>query len=124
MSESTVRLAQVMSDHDTNLYGTIHGGVIMKFIDDAAAAVAARWAETQAVTVSADLRFTAPARVGDLVEVVAEVTRVGRTSMVITTVVTGSSSHRTEVAREIASGSLVFVAIDQDSRPVVIPRAR
>lgn len=36
-ADSRVTLAHIMSEHDTNLYGTIHGGVVMKLIDDAAA---------------------------------------------------------------------------------------
>lgn len=38
-------LVHIMSEHDTNLYGTIHGGVVMKLIDDAAAAAAGRHAD-------------------------------------------------------------------------------
>lgn len=36
-ADSAVTLAHIMSEHDTNLYGTVHGGVVMKLIDDAAA---------------------------------------------------------------------------------------
>jgi 5-methyltetrahydropteroyltriglutamate--homocysteine methyltransferase len=75
-------LAGDMSEHDTNLYGTVHGGVVMKLADDAAAAAAARHAGGPAVTVSVDrMTFVAPARVGDLLTVRASVECAGRTSM-------------------------------------------
>ncbi|MFC9544316.1 hotdog domain-containing protein [Streptomyces sp. NPDC056956] len=58
---SRVTLAHIMSEHDTNLYGTIHGGVVMKLIDDAAAAAAGRHADGPPVTASVDgMAFLAP----------------------------------------------------------------
>lgn len=63
---SRVTLAHIMSEHDTNLYGTIHGGVVMKLIDDAAAAAAGRHAHGPPVTASVDgMAFLAPVRAGD-----------------------------------------------------------
>ena len=76
--DSRVVLAHIMSDHDTNLYGTIHGGVMMKLIDDAAAAAAGRHADGPAVTVSVDrMTFLAPVRAGDLLSVEAGLERAG-----------------------------------------------
>ncbi|CAL9349648.1 hypothetical protein SUDANB70_00447 [Streptomyces sp. enrichment culture] len=78
---SRVTLAHIMSEHDTNLYGTIHGGVVMKLIDDAAAAAAGRHAHEPPVTASVDgMAFLAPVRAGDLLTVHAELERAGRTS--------------------------------------------
>lgn len=60
-ADSRVTLAHIMSEHDTNLYGTIHGGVVMKLIDDAAAAAAGRHADGPAVTVSVNrMAFLSP----------------------------------------------------------------
>lgn len=122
IDQSRVQLSQVMSDHDTNLYGTIHGGVLMKFIDDAAAATAARHCECRAVTVAVEsMSFTAPVLVGDLVTATAEVTRVGRTSMTIAVTVQAAPSHHAVPAGHVAHGILTFVAIDDSGRPRAVP---
>ncbi len=121
-ADSQVTLAHIMSEHDTNLYGTIHGGVVMKLIDDAAAAAAARHADGPAVTVSVDrMTFLAPVRAGDLLSVHAELERVGRTSM--TTVVTVASErwNASGPVTEVATARLTFVAIDEDGRPRPVP---
>jgi acyl-CoA hydrolase len=65
---SRVTLSRIMTAIDVNLYGTVHGGVIVKFIDDVAGAVAARHSGGNAVTVAIDeIVFEEPVRVGDLV---------------------------------------------------------
>ena len=71
-----------MTGNDTNLLGTVHGGVIMKLVDDAAGAVAGRHSGGPAVTASMDeMVFLEPVRVGDLVHVKAQVNWTGRSSM-------------------------------------------
>ena len=71
-----------MTGSDTNLLGTVHGGVIMKLVDDAAGAVAGRHSGGPAVTASMDeMVFLEPVRVGDLVHVKAQVNWTGRSSM-------------------------------------------
>src|SRR6476661_5387806 len=81
-AHSQVTLSRIMSAVDVNLYGTVHGGVIMKFIDDVAGAVAARHTGGTAVTASIDeIVFLEPVRVGDLVHAVAQVNWTGTTSM-------------------------------------------
>jgi acyl-CoA hydrolase len=57
-----------MTTLDTNLLGTVHGGVIMKLVDDVAGAVAQRHSGGPAVTASMDeMAFLEPVHVGDLV---------------------------------------------------------
>lgn len=115
-------LAHIMSEHDTNLYGTIHGGVMMKLIDDAAAAAAGRHADGPAVTVSVDrMTFLAPVRAGDLLSVEAGLTRAGRTSMTVGVRVTSERWNSTGPATEVATASLTFVAIGADRAPRPVP---
>jgi hypothetical protein len=72
---------RIMSTVDVNRYGTVHGGVIMKLVDDAAGASAARHSGGNAVTASMDeMQFLWPVRVGDLVHASAQVNWTGRTS--------------------------------------------
>ncbi|NEA78273.1 acyl-CoA thioesterase [Actinospica acidiphila] len=121
-AESRVTLAHIMSEHDTNLYGTIHGGVVMRLIDDAAAAAAGRHADGPAVTVSVDrMTFLAPVRAGDLLTVHAELERAGRTSMVVGVRVSAERWNAAGPGTDVATGRLTFVAIDADGRPRPVP---
>ncbi|MFF7181257.1 hotdog domain-containing protein [Streptomyces sp. NPDC008121] len=121
-ADSRVTLAHIMSEHDTNLYGTIHGGVVMKLIDDAAAAAAGRHADGPAVTVSVDrMTFLAPVRSGDLLSVHAELVRAGRTSMTAEVRVTAERWNASGPTAEVATGRLSFVAVDADGRPRPVP---
>ncbi|MEU2078022.1 acyl-CoA thioesterase [Streptomyces sp. NPDC013489] len=120
--DSRVALAHIMSDHDTNLYGTIHGGVMMKLIDDAAAAAAGRHADGPAVTVSVDrMTFLAPVRAGDLLSVEAALERAGRTSMTVGVRVTAERWNSSGPTTEVATGLLTFVAIDAEGTPRTVP---
>nr|WP_188294795.1 acyl-CoA thioesterase [Streptomyces sp. CBMA156] len=111
-----------MSDHDTNLYGTVHGGVMMKLIDDAAAAAAGRHAGVTAVTVSVEeMSFLAPVRAGDLLTVRARVDHVGRTSMDVSVAVTSERWNLTGPVTRVATAHLVFVAVDAEGRPHRVP---
>ncbi|MBB1242347.1 acyl-CoA thioesterase [Streptomyces durbertensis] len=111
-----------MSEHDTNLYGTIHGGVVMRLIDDAAAAAAGRHADGPAVTASVDgMRFLAPVRAGDLLSVHAELERAGRTSMTASVRVTAERWNASGPAADVATARLTFVAIDAEGRPRPVP---
>ncbi|MEV5239518.1 hotdog domain-containing protein [Streptomyces cinnamoneus] len=111
-----------MSEHDTNLYGTIHGGVVMKLMDDAAAAAAGRHADGPAVTVSVDrMTFLAPVRAGDLLSAHAELERAGRTSMTVAVRVTAERWNASGPTAEVATGCLTFVAVDAEGRPRPVP---
>ena len=74
-----------VADHDTldtNLLGTVHGGVIMKLVDDVAGAVAQRHTGGPAVTASMDeMAFLQPMQIGDLVHAHGRVNWTGRTSL-------------------------------------------
>ncbi|MFP3986006.1 acyl-CoA thioesterase [Streptomyces sp. E11-3] len=121
-ADSCVTLAHIMSEHDTNLYGTIHGGIIMKLIDDAAAAAAGRHADGPSVTVSVNrMTFLAPVRAGDLLTVHAELERAGRTSMDVGVRVTAERWNASGPATNVATAQLTFVAIDAESRPRPVP---
>lgn len=81
-AHSRVTLSRIMTAVDVNLYGTVHGGVLMKFVDDVAGASAARHSGGTAVTAAIDeIVFLEPVRVGDLVHAYAQVNWTGSTSM-------------------------------------------
>ena len=122
-SAARTTLSRIMTVLDTNLLGTVHGGVVMKLVDDVAGAVAARHSGGPAVTVSMDeMAFLVPVRVGDLVHAYAQVNWAGRTSMEVGVRVLAERWNEAGVApTQVASAYLVFVAVDGDGAPRQVP---
>ena len=121
VSESMVILSQVMLPQDANPSGNIHGGVIMKLIDNAAGVVAIRHARNNAVTASIDrLDFHYPVYVGDLITLTASLNMVGRSSMEIGVrveserMISGKTHHT-------ASAYLTFVALNKEGKGLEVP---
>jgi acyl-CoA hydrolase len=121
VKDSSVITAQMMIPQDANPAGNVHGGVVVKIIDEAAGVVAARHARTNVVTASIDrMDFHHPIFVGDLLFFKASMNFVGRTSMEIGVRVEAENLITGEV-RHAASAYLTFVAIDGQNRPVPVP---
>lgn len=119
--DSSVTIAQVMNPQDANPAGNVHGGVIMKLIDTAAAVAASRHARSNVVTASIDrLDFHHPVMIGDLLFLKASLNMVGRTSMEVGVRVEAENSI-TGVVRHTASAYLTFVALNADGRPREVP---
>lgn len=114
-----VTLARIMDDGDANLHGNVHGGVIMKAVDDAAGACAARHTRGKAVTASMDeMVFLEPVRIGDILTCKAQVNWTGSSSMEVGVRVTAQRWDDADaVGHHVASAYLVFVAIGPDEKP-------
>jgi acyl-CoA hydrolase len=108
---------------DTNLLGTVHGGVVMKLVDDVAGVVAQRHSGGAAVTASMDeMDFVSPVRVGDLVHAEAQVNWTGRTSMEVGVRVLAEPWNEAGVEPvRVATSYLVFVGVDGDGQPRAVP---
>ncbi len=106
---------------DVNFGGNVHGGVVMKWIDQAAYACAAQWSKCYCVTVSANgIRFIKPIKVGQLVEINARLVHTGASSMHIYVVV--ASGNATEGSKSVANRCFItFMAVDNQSNPVTVP---
>lgn len=114
--ESMVTLAHVMQPYDANPAGNIHGGIIMKMIDNAAGVVAIRHARSNVVTASIDqLDFHFPVYVGDLVTLKASLNKVGRSSMEIGVRVESEQMTSGKI-HHTASAYLTFVALDEKGK--------
>ncbi len=113
-----------MTAADVNLYGTVHGGVIMKFVDDAAGAVAARHSGGNALTAAIDeIVFMAPVRVGDLVHAHAQINWTGSSSMEVGVKVVAERWDQAGTDPvTVATAYLVFVGVDATDRPRAIPQ--
>ncbi len=121
VADSVATLSQFMMPEHANPTGQIHGGLIMKMVDEAGAIAAMRHAQRPVVTVVVDsVTFKSPVLVGQLVTMQAKVTYVGRTSMevgvhvVAEDPVSGTVTHTN-------SAFLVFVALDDDKQPTGVP---
>lgn len=121
ITESRVTLSMLMGTQDTNNLGNVHGGVIMKMVDEAGALAALRHARAPVVTVTIDsMTFVEPVLVGNLVMFNAELTYVGRTSMEVRVEVIAEDPLR-GISRITNTAYLVYVALDLNSRPTVVP---
>lgn len=117
-SASECTLTHLMTAVDANLHGNIHGGVIMKLVDDAAGVVAARHSGGRAVTVSMDeMVFLVPVHIGDLLNVRARINWAGRSSMEIGVRVESERWDRLGEPQHTSTAYLVYVAIDDDGKP-------
>ena len=110
-------------EHANNL-GNVHGGWIMKLVDEAGALACMRHAQKRVVTVAIDsMVFRQPIKIGDLVVLNAEVTYTGNTSLEAEVVVqaenpiTGERTHTN-------TAYLVYVALDENGKPTQIPPVR
>ncbi|MFF7234337.1 MULTISPECIES: acyl-CoA thioesterase [unclassified Streptomyces] len=122
-SVSRITLSHIMTAVDTNLLGTVHGGVIMKLVDDAAGAVAGRHSGGPAVTASMDeMVFLEPVRIGDLVHVRAQVNWTGRSSMEVGVRVLAERWNESSPAQQVGSAYLVFAAVDEQGKPRRVPQ--
>jgi uncharacterized protein (TIGR00369 family) len=121
VSASRITIAQLMHPEHANNHGNVHGGWIMKLVDEAGALACMRHANHRVVTVAVDrLTFRHPIKIGDLVILNAEVSYVGNTSMeaevqvIAENPVTGKQVHTN-------TAYLVYVALDDSGYPVKVP---
>jgi acyl-CoA hydrolase len=120
----SVTLRFLAEPTDVNFGGKVHGGAVMKWIDQAGYTCAAGWAGTYCVTVYLGaLHFLGPIRVGELVELRALVIRTGRTSLDIAVDVYAGDPKSRE-RRRTGHCVVVFVALDAEGRPTGVPQWR
>ncbi|MBW2654686.1 MAG: acyl-CoA thioesterase [Deltaproteobacteria bacterium] len=119
--DSIVIISRIMLPEDANAAGIVHGGVVMKEIDNAAGVTAIRHTRKICVTASIDrLDFYKPAFIGNLLTIKASINYTGRTSMEIGTRVE-TENLLTGVKTHLASAYLTFVARGEDKKPVKVP---
>ena len=122
VKDSQITIIYQMTHQDANLAGNVHGGVILKDIDNTAGMVASRHANANAVTASIDrVDFYSPVYVGDLLRLLASVNYAGKTSMEVGVRVEAENFMNGEV-RHTASAYLTFVALDADWKPTQVPQ--
>lgn len=111
----------LMTPDTANFAGNVHGGTIMKLLDQVAYACASRYAGRYVVTLSVDqVIFRQPVHVGDLVTFLASVNHTGTSSMEVGIKV-NAENIRQRVVRHVNSCFFTMVALDDNRRPVTVP---
>jgi acyl-CoA thioesterase YciA len=113
-----------MLPRDANALGTIFGGLILSYIDQAGAVEALTHSEEKLVTAALhEVKFIAPVFVGDLVSFYAEVIKIGDTSITVRVTVEARRSALPHDTVRVTQAEVVYVAVDDTGRPVpVLPR--
>jgi acyl-CoA hydrolase len=111
----------LMTPDMANFSGNVHGGTILKLLDQAAYACASRYAGQYVVTLSVDqVMFRQPIHVGELVTFLAAVNYTGRTSMEIGIKVL-TENIREQSVRHANSCFFTMVAVDENGRATSVP---
>ncbi len=119
MAEPSIRV--IMLPRDTNGNGSIFGGVLLSYIDQAGAVEAARQTPHKIVTVAMDkVVFHQPVFVGDVVSFYTELLRVGRTSITVKVIVEAYRRSPGGAPIMVTEAQVVYVAIDDDLKPIPV----
>ena len=114
----------LMTPDTANFAGNVHGGSLLKLLDQVAYACASRYAAKYVVTLSVDqVTFLEPIFVGELVTFLASVNYTGQSSMEIGIKVV-AQDIRSQKVRHVNSCFFTMVAVDDDRKPVAVPPLR
>ena len=109
----------IMMPKDTNALGTIFGGIILSYIDQAGAVEAHRHIAGRLVTVAMrEVVFHAPVFVGDLVSLYTETLRLGRTSITVKVTVEAERGYQGTGREKVTEAEIVYVHVDKNNRPL------
>lgn len=121
VSETATELVRLMGVVDTNVAGTIHGGTVMRFVDETAALSAIRFCGMQVVTAGVDrMTFLQPVRLGELLRCRASVNAAWRTSIEVGVKVESENPITGEI-KHTSTAYVTMVALGEDGRPVEVP---
>ena len=111
----------LMMPRDTNPLGTIFGGLILSYIDQAGAIHARQECAKKLVTVAMhEVKFIAPVFVGDLVSFYTKILKIGNTSITVLVTVDARRSQPPHETVRVTQAEVVYVAVDEPGRPVSV----
>ncbi len=114
--EPSIRV--IMMPKDTNAYGTIFGGVILSYIDQAGAVEAKRHGAEFLVTVAMrEVVFHQPVNVGDLVSFYTRLVKIGRTSITVSVEVVSQREEGRSAQITVTQAEVTYVNLDANRRP-------
>lgn len=122
LGTATLTMTILMTPDMANFAGNVHGGTLLKCLDEVAYACASRYAGTYVVTLSVDqVMFRQPIHVGELVTFLASVNYTGRTSMEVGVKVI-TENIREKMVRHTNSCFFTMVAVDENGKAVEVPK--
>lgn len=120
-SRSTSQIVHWMGVGDANSTGSIHGGTVMRLVDEAAGLAAIKHSRQRVVTAGMDrMTFLVPISIGELVSFTATVNAAWRTSMEVGVRV-DAENPRTGESRHTNTAYLTMVALGEDGHPAEVP---
>lgn len=118
--DEPLRIVEIVFPTDTNSQGSLFGGHALSLMDRLAFIVASRFARKPVVTVSTDkVEFLAPVKVGNLIELIGRISRVGRTSITVE-IEMYAEDLLTGERHLCTTGRTVMVAVDEHGRPTPV----
>ena len=118
----TLSMTVLMTPDKANFSGNVHGGTLLKYLDEVAYACASRYAGGYVVTLSVDqVTFRQPIHVGELVTFLASVNYTGRSSIEVGIKVITEDIHK-KLVRHTNSCFFTMVAIDAQGKTVEVPK--
>jgi acyl-CoA thioesterase YciA len=113
----------IMMPKDTNAHGTIFGGVILSYIDQAGAVEAKKHGTELLVTIAMrEVVFHQPVYTGDLVSFYTRLLRIGKTSITVAVEVVASRGNDPNLRVKVTEAEVTFVNLGPDRRPRPIPQ--
>ncbi len=122
VEQSKTSIGSLMGQEHTNIACNVHGGEIMKLMDNAAGITAARHSGTNIVTARVEcLEFHYPIYIGDLVTFTGKLSFVGNSSMEVYVEVIVEDIRNKKAPRIAATAYFTMVALDDEGRPTSVP---
>jgi acyl-CoA hydrolase len=120
--DNTISFQFISEPTDINFGGKVHGGVVMKWIDQTAYTCARSWAETYCVTVYVGgIRFYKPISIGEVIKIEATVVYTRKTSIHIAVDVY-SRNFSTHAFEKKTHCIIVFVSVDENGKPIEVKK--
>ncbi len=120
METKTLKMSFLAQTTDVNYHGNVHGGKVMKWIDEVGYALAVRFSGKNCVTKFVDdIEFLEPIHIGDLVKLSAEIVKVGNSSLRIQVEVRSENLIEINQKKNCVC-DIVFVAIDKNGKKTTI----
>jgi acyl-CoA hydrolase len=120
MSEKKMEMSFLAEPNDANYRGNVHGGKVMKWIDEIGYALSVKYTKKYCVTKFVDdIEFLKPINIGDLVKLDAEIIKVGVSSLRIKIIVNSENLIKNSMKKNCEC-FIVFVAIDENGNKIKI----
>jgi len=121
-NDNIITLTMITEPHHANIYGNVHGGEIMRFMDTTAGVTARKYSKHSCVTARVDeMQFLKPLRIGSLVTCTGTVVYTGNTSMEIRVTVDAEDIRVSNSKSRALESFFTYVAIDENGRPIPVP---